>query len=178
MGQIRGIQDAGSGKQEEQKRIINHMGIFKKISQAISNRTTYRVGLLQAKAYRILKRRTGEVLEPIGISTVEWAFLGLIYERETIQPKIASQELGVEAPFITEIVSKLSKKKLVLETQDEKDRRYKSLSLTAEGKNFVESHERMVRDHMRPLVSGASAKDLLGYISVLETIVANSQNDI
>lgn len=149
------------------------MSIFKQIKHAQKNRTTYRVGLLQAKAYRTLKHATGEVLDEHGISTVEWAFLGLLYE-QSMSPSSAARELGVEAPFITEMVGKLKKKAYVLEERDEKDSRRKTLRLSDEGRAFVTRMESVLRMRMRPLVSGASTRDLLGYLAVLEAIIANA----
>ena len=91
--------------------------ILEKLKRASYNRKTYRVGLLQAKAYRILKSRTTKILEPFDISTIEWAFLGLLYDKASLRTKVAARELGVEAPFITALVSSLKKRSFVVEAK-------------------------------------------------------------
>ena len=144
-----------------------------KLNLAKQNRTTYRVGLLQAKAYRILKSRTTQLLKPLGISTTEWAFLGLLHDHGSLRTKAAALELGVEAPFVTSLVLSLKKRGLVSDAKESKDIRAKSLELTEEGVSFVETTEKVIREGMRPSIRGAHMNDLLGYLSVLETIVNN-----
>ncbi len=148
----------------------------KKISSANRNKTTYRVGLLQAKAFRILKQRTSAVLEGLGISTIEWAFLGLLSDQRELRYKDAASALGVEPPFVTSMVTHLGAVGLVAITKDESDSRVKILSLTVKGVAFVISTEVLVRSHMKYLVQGASAADLLGYLAVMERIIANDEN--
>ncbi len=152
-------------------------GIVKKIRTAAQNTTTYRIGLLQAKAYRALKQYTTKALAHLDISTVEWAFLGLLFDEPNgLRASEAALELGVEAPFITVLHKKLGKKKLVEAKQDEHDTRAKVLFLSKEGRRFVEETEIYLRGKMRPLVRGTSMKDILAYISVLQTIEENSSD--
>jgi DNA-binding MarR family transcriptional regulator len=150
------------------------MSLLTKISQAARNRTTYTAGLLQARAYRILKERTSVVLAPLGISTTEWALLGLLMDHKGMRPKQIADEIGIEASFVTVMTAHLKKNGWVQETSDTKDSRAKMLSLSSKGRAFVQKTEAHVRNEMRPLVAGASAGDLLGYIAVLEQIIKNS----
>ena len=149
------------------------MNILTKIKSAAHNRTSYRIGLLQAKAYRILKQRTTLVLAPFGISTIEWALLGLLADTKGLRMKQLADELGVEAPFVTTMVQQLQKKLLVHLELNELDKRVKTLALTNEGKRFVTETEPQVRSAMRPIIQGAGVTDLLGYVSILELIIAN-----
>jgi DNA-binding MarR family transcriptional regulator len=151
------------------------MSLLKKISLTARNRTTYTAGLLQARAYKILKERTSVVLAPLGISTTEWAFLGLLMDHGSMRPKQVAEEIGVEAPFVTVMVAHLKKSGWVEEDSDMKDSRAKILSITAKGKSFVQKTEVRVRNEMRPLVQGTAIGDLLGYLSVLESIIKNSK---
>ena len=149
------------------------MGLLQKLSLGAKNRTTYRAGLLQAKAYRILKQETAKILKPFDITTFEWGFLGLLADHEAIRPKHLAEELGVEAPFVTQILQRLKKKGLVAETRDPKDTRAKTLSLTAKGETFISKIEPVVRSGVKPLLEGAGMSELLGYLAVLETIIRN-----
>ena len=151
-------------------------GLLKKIETLIHNRTTYRVGLLQAKAYRALKKRTGDVLSQYDISTVEWALLGLLFDHKDGMRSLAlAHELGVEAPFITALFSKLEKQGYVEREKDQTDSRVKIICLTEEGRRFVEKTEASVRAHMKPLIAGAAVSDVLVYVSVLERITQNAE---
>jgi DNA-binding MarR family transcriptional regulator len=153
-------------------------GIVGKLQAMIRNRKTYQIGLLQAKAYRILKHHTTEALAPLNISTTEWAFLGLLYDAETsIRASTAAEELGVEAPFITVLIKKLTHQGLVTTKTDKDDSRVKLLSLTPKGRTFVVDTEVYVRNKVRPLGKGAGISDIAGYVAVLESIIQNSSTE-
>ena len=149
--------------------------LLQKLAAAASNTTTYRVGLLQAKAYRSLKLQTTEALAHLDISTTDWAFLGLLFDhKDGMRAVDVADELGVEAPFVSVLLKKFEAKKLLSIETSPDDSRSKVVSLTKEGRAFVPHTEKQLRAHMRPLVSGASLKDILAYISVLETIIKNA----
>lgn len=150
--------------------------IIKKIKSAAHNRTTYKVGLLQAKAYRLLKAHTARGLSDHGASTIEWAFLGLLYDmKEGVRSSVLARELGVEAPFISNLSASLQFKGMVESVMDENDSRGRIVRLTQEGIVFVEKVEQEMQAHMRPLLKDISICDLVSYISVLETLVINIQ---
>jgi len=149
-------------------------GIIKKIKIAIRNRTTYRVGLLQAKAYRILKRYTSEGLQSHDISTVDWALLGHLNDfKGGCRLSHLAEELGVEAPFVTVLYTKLHKKGLVISKTDPDDSRAKIICLTQKGEGFVRETEEGLKTHMRPLLKGLSSNEVVSYINVLEHIIEN-----
>jgi len=141
------------------------------------NRTTYRAGLLQAKAYRILKSRTNKELLGFaeGISSIHWALLGLLHDNPSgLRPREAALELGVEPAFVTTLVSDLKKKGLVESSVDEADSRAKRISITRSGENFLATIEPKLRGAMRPLIAGISMSELAAYLVVLEKIVYNA----
>ena len=71
------------------------MNIIQKIQTVAQNRKTYRVGLLQAKAYRVLKHHTAKALSEFNISHIEWAFLGLLYDApKGMRSSALAKELG------------------------------------------------------------------------------------
>jgi DNA-binding MarR family transcriptional regulator len=151
-------------------------GIIKKISTARRNRTTYTSGLLQAKAYRALKKWTTSALKSRNIATIDWALLGLLYEKKSgYRPGELAFELGVEAPFITALVTKLKKQGYVESKRDTKDTRVRCICLTKEGMEFVQDTEPFLREAMRPLIKGISIDDVISYLIVLEKIIENEQ---
>jgi DNA-binding MarR family transcriptional regulator len=155
------------------------MGYLEKFKSAVRNRTTYRAGLLQAKAYRILKIRTNKELAKIekGISSIHWALLGILYdERDGMRPREAALELGVEAAFVTALVADLKKKGFVEVAADKEDSRAKRLAITTKGIKFLSDTEPKLRAAMRPLLAGISMSELMAYLAVLERIVGNSDD--
>jgi len=52
-------------------------------------RKTYNAGLLYAKAFRVLKKKTNEVLQPLGVNATDWGILGiLIGNKEGVALKV------------------------------------------------------------------------------------------
>lgn len=139
--------------------------------------TTYHTGLVQAQAFRVLKKRTNELLEPFGLSTVEWALLGLLYEqKQGIRSKEVADLLAVDQPFVTVLLANLKKQKLVEVVADPNDARVKIVSLGSNGKTLVPKVEKILRSGMRPLLHGLSAKEVISYFKVLNYIVQNSKS--
>lgn len=138
--------------------------------------TTYNTGLVQTKAYRVLQVETKRLLKPYGISSVEWAMLGVLYDNPNgLQFLPLAEVLGVEQSFVTVLTAKLKKKDFVEVVVDEHDRRHKWIILTSTGKTFVKKVEKIVRDGVRPILAGISHKDILTYLKVLERIVDYSE---
>ncbi len=150
------------------------MSLLKKITTASKNHKTYQVGLLQTKAYRVLKRHTTKLLEPHSISSVEWAMLGLLYDApKGMRLMNIADELGVEAPFVTTMNSKLSQRGFVTHTADPDDNRAKVVCLTKSGNGFVNETELYLRHEMKMLFKDISINDLLSYLQVLQKLIEN-----
>jgi DNA-binding MarR family transcriptional regulator len=155
------------------------MSILKKLTTAGENRTTYRVGLLQSKAYRVLKQHTDKKLTPFDMSSTHWAFLGLLYDdaKKGMRPGEIAEELGVEAPFVTRLSNEFTKKGFVKKASDEKDSRATLLALTEKGRTQVGTIEKHLRAEIAPLIQGVSMSDLLSYLQVLKQIIENGGNN-
>jgi DNA-binding MarR family transcriptional regulator len=153
-------------------------GIVAKVGAVIRNRKTYQIGLLQAKAYRILKQHTSNALEHLNISTTEWALLGFLNDQpKAIRANVVAEVLGVEPPFVTVLIKKLEKQGLLSIEADASDNRSKLIELSAKGTAFVGETELYVRDKMRPLAQGTGLTDIAGYVAVLERIIENASQD-
>lgn len=148
--------------------------MLNKILIAISTYKTYQVGLLQAKAYRLLKQRTNRILTVFDISTLDWALLGLLAENPGgLRLSAIAEELGVEAPLVTRMIQKLQKKAYVEFKEDPTDSRAKIVGLTRNGAEFVKKTEAHVRKNMKSMLNEIPPADLLAYIAVLRKIIEN-----
>lgn len=135
---------------------------------------TYTIGLQQAKAYRILKQTTAEVLEKYSLSPLEWAMIGLLFEHDAgFRPSRIAAELGVEAPLVTIMVDHLQSKKMVIQKKDQTDKRAMLIHLSAGGRRQVETIEAQVHQAIKPLLNNTSNQDLESYLKVLESITTN-----
>lgn len=146
-----------------------------KILQSLSTiLKTYRLGLVQTKAYRALKQHTSEQLIEYDLTSVEWAFLGMLYDNpEGLKSSEAALELGVEAPFITQIRERMHKKKLIELIIGTQDKRERLLKLSKEGTRLVPEIESHLRSKSKVLIEGLSPLEIFTYQKVLQTIVDN-----
>lgn len=135
---------------------------------------TYNSGLLQAKAYRLLKRYISVNLKKHGLTTVEWAMLGQLYETTSLTITQTANILDVEKPFATNLTEVLRKKGFVTRIVDKEDRRSKKISLTEKGRVQVPVIEKDLRSAMSTILNNVSADDIFSYIKVLEEIVRNT----
>lgn len=150
----------------------------KKIEKTKAEFHTYSVGLLQAKAFRVLKNETSQYLKPFALTTVDWAFLGILYHsKQGENPSDLARLMGVKAPYVTRIIQKMQKKRMISVSYPSGDKRIKMITLTKEGRAHVKAIETDLRLHMRSVMKGASMRDILGYIAVLKHLVANGSDE-
>ena len=144
------------------------------LAKSLHYTPTYRAGLLQAKAYRILKQNTSKILEPYDLSTLDWALIGILYDsKDGRRMSTLATLLGVEPPLISRMVGRLEKKGIMRQKKDGEDTRAKVVTLMAEGRKLVGRIEKVLRKEIKSLFVGASPKDILHYLYVLEKIVEN-----
>jgi DNA-binding MarR family transcriptional regulator len=135
--------------------------------------TTYKTGLLQAKAYRIMRGHLAKILSAYDLSIPEWTILGQVFEQEGIRLAEISGILSVEAPLVTTLTDQLEQKGLVARSDDPQDRRAKLLTLTERGKEIVPKIEKEASKKIFGLMRDVSEEDMLAYNRVLEFIVKN-----
>jgi MarR family transcriptional regulator, transcriptional regulator for hemolysin len=153
--------------------------MLRKIRDALSNRTTYRLGMLHTRVYRLLNQQIAIALKPYSLTPPEWAMLGVLYDMpDGVRFSTIADEVGVEPPFVTVMAKKLIRKKLAVEKQDPSDSRAKLICISPTGRKQVPKIEKVVRSAMRPIVGDVSAKDLLSYISVLTHIAYADAEDV
>ncbi|MEO5646675.1 MAG: MarR family winged helix-turn-helix transcriptional regulator [Candidatus Paceibacterota bacterium] len=146
------------------------MSIFSEIIDA-KNLKTYSVGLLQTKVYRALKSNTEVLLKPYKISSIEWAYLGMVSEsKDGIRSGELAELLGVEAPFVTSLSAKFLKRKLIEYKKDPMDNRVRSIVITADGLALIKEVEPMLRNESKKWLKDLSIREVLMYIKVLKKI--------
>ena len=141
-----------------------------------SETPSYRSGLLQVMAYRILRTKLTETLEKYSLIVTEWAMLGILYESKSNGVHLAdiAGTLHVEPPLITTMVAQLEKKELVDRRDDVRDRRAKFIYITQKGRELVPEVEKIMQETLSVLLRGISVEELKIYKKVLEAIVKNA----
>ena len=140
-------------------------------------RKTYKAGLLQSKAFRILKYRTKEVLKPFSINATDWGVLGLLIDdKKGMQLRVIAQEAGVKQPYITRSIATLSALGYVTLARSQTDARAQIAFITKTGTAFVQSTEKIVLKQLKETFGNTSKLSLLGYVQTLDAIVSNAKD--
>lgn len=137
--------------------------------------TTYESGLLQAKAYRLLKNYTSAILAPYNLTTAEWALLGHLYDTGELKLREIASLLSVEAPLVTNMVDQLEKNGYAKRINHPTDRRARYVTLTDKGRKSIPEIEKVVKKAVKKMLKGVSILDLLAYMRVVRHIVENTE---
>lgn len=133
---------------------------------------TYDLIRLQGKSYRFIKNYINNSLAKEKLSSLEWGILGLLYENKEGQRYIElAQSMGVEPPFITELVSTLLKQNLIHTKDSEKDKRSKVLSLSEKGKKRVEAMEKNLEKRLHSQFTDISSGEWKTYREVMNKLI-------
>lgn len=152
------------------------MKLFSDIKRIAENRTTYDIGLIQARGYRMLKQLTATVVNKEGLSTSEWAMLGIISHHPSgVRSTEVAELLGVRPPLVSRLITRLESGEWITVLQGS-DKRERILSLTKHAKVRVPKIETLVRKELTPLLKGVSTSDLAGYLKTLSLIAENSKD--
>lgn len=140
------------------------------------NHTTYDIGLIQAKGYRVLKQLSASVLKPEGLTTLERAIMGILRRAKTgVRASEIAKELGVQPPLVSRIIVRMEKNKWIHVSLGE-DRRERVITLTEKSKRDMVRIEKLVRAAMRPMLVGIATRDLVGYLRTLASLSENCKN--
>ncbi len=139
--------------------------------------TTYQIGVLVARTHRELKAHTDTVLAPYELTSVDWAILGLLHDDRGAGMKLIdlSEELGVEAPFVTLRIKRLQTRELISVKSGTKDKRERLATITPLGTKIVTIIEPILRSASREWLKGVGPLDVKGFITVMKTVVLNNQ---
>lgn len=145
----------------------------------LSHITTYHAGIVQARAYRILKGLMTDALKKHGLSMMQWAIVGLVYDagKKGIRITELAKKLDTTLAFVTNHINVLESKDLVRRELDEADSRVRVVILNAKHRKSVKSIEKEVRSDLRKVVGdNISLRELAIYVKVLEKISNTHHN--
>lgn len=155
------------------------MSLIKRLIIKHLTLTTYQIGVLVARTHRVLKAHTDVVLAPYDLTSVDWAIIGLLYDEAKTGMKLSalSEELGVEAPFITVRIKRLETRHLVTIMRGTLDKRERYAHITPAGKKLVATIEPILRTASRQWLKGVGPLDVKGFIAVMKTVALNDQKN-
>lgn len=136
-------------------------------------KASYIAGAIQSKTFKILIKHLEEDLNAYNLTPNEWKILELINENSSITLSEVSTALEVELPYITDSANKLVEKGYLEKVKSNVDKRSKNLNLTDLALETLPKIENDIRQSMRQLLFGINEEELLIYLRILETLIAN-----
>lgn len=129
---------------------------------------------LQGAAYRVFKSHVDISCKQFHLSSLEVSVLTLLVGvPDGKRYNHIAQEIAVEPPFVTELVSKLVKKKYIEVKNDPRDKRAKVITLTEKGKDITTQVAKIADQLFEKLFQNTPTQEIAAYKKILETIIAS-----
>lgn len=107
-------------------------------------------------ALRVIEQIYGELVEPSGLTVIEWHIIRVLLEQDGIHASKLANMVGRAATSFTPNLDKLQNKGLIERLADPRDRRAVRIVLTPQGKAMSAEMERinaLIEGHMRARIS-------------------------
>jgi DNA-binding MarR family transcriptional regulator len=138
--------------------------------------STYQSGVAQATAHRVINRVVSEYLEQYKLSAMQWFIIGHIYDAGTAGITLGDLRflIGNTLPYMTNTITILEAKDMIIKKNDEKDARIKVVTIHPKSAKLIQKIESGLRDELRKTLyseNNISRDELQTYISVLYKII-------
>ncbi len=153
------------------------MSTMKLIEQGeLSVATTYQAGIAQATMHRKLQKFCDDVLEPYGITKVQWLIVGTVFDHKSTGIRISdlTKILGTNMPYMTNTVNTLEDKNILKRVENSMDNRSVFITVSPSFLPKCKKIEVMLRDALRRKVYlNISYDDFRVYMKVLYQLANN-----
>ncbi|MDY0339021.1 MAG: MarR family transcriptional regulator [Acholeplasmataceae bacterium] len=109
-------------------------------------------------------------IESHGLNTTEFGTLEMLYNKGSRTIQTISKKLLMANSSMTYTIDKLEKKKFVIRTKDDKDRRNTEIALTDLGKNYIENVMVKHQETLRELYKILSEEEKLVLIDLMKKL--------
>jgi len=141
--------------------------------QSLRRIPTYRAGVAQSSAYRLLKKFTEQSLKNHDITMMQWFIIGTVYDAQDNGVTITelSKIVDTNVPYITNTVNALVLKGIVRREQKEGDSRSRVVTIDSTFIPTLKAIEQDLRHKMRTvLYANIAPEELRVYVKVLFTL--------
>ncbi|MGB4758464.1 MAG: MarR family transcriptional regulator [Candidatus Saccharimonadales bacterium] len=132
--------------------------------------TTYRSGVLQARAWRTIKRLTDDWLREYGITTAQWVVIGMVHDsgKQGIRITDLAKQTDTTLSFLTHTVNLLESKSILTRVEHASDSRAKMVRMADHYTKTCKQIEAELSEKLAAtLYSKVSKADLHTYVKVL-----------
>jgi len=131
------------------------------------------IGYLSRYAYRAFVRALAERLVPHGIATGEWSALRVLWAEEGLSQVELAQRMRIEKASLTNILSNMQKKGLIIRRGDSADRRKVNISLTTRGRKMKDKLLPYGADINATATKGMSTVEVAQLRRLMGTLIKN-----
>jgi DNA-binding MarR family transcriptional regulator len=121
-------------------------------------------------ALRNLDQVFGQVVQPLGLTVIEWYILRALYQQDGQHASELARAVGRAATSFTPNLDKLQRKNLIERRADPADRRAVRIYLTAEGEKCRESVLEVAEEIDSRLAEAFSTNEFKDFQSVLVSL--------
>jgi DNA-binding MarR family transcriptional regulator len=124
-------------------------------------------------ALRNLDQVYGQVVEPLGLTVIEWYILRALYEQDGQHASELARAVGRAATSFTPILDKLQNKSLIERKPDPADRRAVRIYLTAKARSTREqvlASAEQIDTRIRKMFSNGDFKGFQNVIATLQSM--------
>lgn len=139
----------------------------------LSKITTYQAGIAQAAAHRSLQKLCDDILEPFGISKMQWMIIGAVSDSGKSGVRISdlATRLGTTVPYLTTTINLLESRGFLVRAHNEKDSRSKLIKVSPDTTKKLDQIEATLRDGLRKSIySNVDPAEFRSYIKVMYQI--------
>ncbi len=106
-----------------------------------------------------------------GVTVAEWVLLRKMYDAGSANPSQIADAVGMTRGAVSKLVERLCRKKLVLRSSSDGDRRYQTVELTAAGKRLVPILAGLADENDREFFGHLNSEEQTRLVNLLHDIV-------
>ncbi len=110
-------------------------------------------------------------VEAQGVTVAEWVLLREMLDAGALNPSQLADKVGMTRGAVSKLVERLCKKKMVIRSSSDGDRRYQTVELTATGKRLVPILAQLADENDREFFGHLTPEEKRGLVSQLQNIV-------
>ncbi len=110
-------------------------------------------------------------VEARGVTVAEWVLLRAMLDAGAANPSQLADSVGITRGAVSKLIERLSKKKLILRTSSDADRRYQTVELSAAGRKLVPVLAQLADENDREFFSHLKREEKSQLLALLQNMV-------
>jgi DNA-binding MarR family transcriptional regulator len=147
----------------------------------LSKITTYQAGVVQAAMHRMLQKLCDDILQPFGITKMQWLIIGTVRDagKDGMRISDLANKLNATIPYLTTSINLLEARSILLRKDNNEDSRSKLVSVNPRYVKKCHEIEATLRDGLRQSIySQIDPKEFGIYLKVMYQLLEVGKKSI